>query len=172
MISIIIISFLLTLTIADPVPSGGANCTQDIDCGGVDAGKCVNNTCKCPPQFANVSCSYKRQDAVVPGALNIALPFIGVGGVGNFIIGRTGPAVAQLILMLTVYIILIPTSIIMCGGACCGKAGKIIGIGLGTVIIIAAILAGLGGFIWSIIDGAYMLEGKLADGNGFNLFIK
>lgn len=170
--SLYIIYFISALIKAEIAPVGGANCTQNTDCGGANGGKCINNTCNCPPQLANVSCSYKRYNANLPGALNIALCFIGVGGVGNFIIGNTGRAVAQLILMLTVYIILIPIGFMWCGFACC-FGGKLATLGgtLTGIIVFLAILAGLGGFIWSIIDGANMLEGNLNDGNGFALFI-
>lgn len=161
---------LFNLIAGDPVPVGGASCIQNSDCGGLNAGTCVNNSCVCPPKLANVSCSYQRHDGTVAGALNIALPFVGVGGVGNFIIGRTGMAVGQLLLMLSIYIVLIPSCII---GCCCGLGNKVmkyLGYTLVVIIIILAIAAGFAGFIWSIVDGANMLKGELADGNGFSLY--
>ena len=169
---IFVFCFLFALIIADPVPIGGAVCAVDTDCGGVGAGKCTNNTCLCPPQLANISCSYKRYDADLAGALNIALPFVGVGGIGNFIIRRTGFAVGQLILMLSIYIVLIPICVLACCSCCGGKKTKFFSTTLGIIIVIVAILAGFAGFIWSIIDGAFMLQGKIVDGNGFDLYIK
>lgn len=165
----IILCMLFVLAIADPVPIGGANCTDDAACGGTTAGNCINSTCVCSPKFANVSCSYKRHSSVVPGALNIALPFIGVGGVGNFIIGNTGRAVGQLILMLAIYIVIIPVGFLVCAGVT-GSGWRVATGGLAGMIVMAAILAGFAGFIWSIIDGAHMLECTLDDGNGFALY--
>jgi len=167
---IFVIFFFLTIS-ADPVPTGGANCTVDFECGGLDAGMCINNTCNCPPQLANVSCTYRRYNADLPGGLNIALPFVGVGGIGNFIIGRTGIAVGQLILMLSIYIVLIPVCIFACC-AMCGDIMKVIGTTCAIIIVVVAILAGFAGFIWSIVDGAHMLQGRILDGNGFSLYIK
>jgi hypothetical protein len=39
--------------------------------------------------------------------------------------------------------------------------------GLGLCIAVCSILAGL---IWSIVDGANMLQGKIADGNGYAMY--
>jgi hypothetical protein len=166
---LVILCLFVALSLADPVPTGGANCTTNFECGGSNAGSCVNGTCLCPKNLANVSCTYKRHDSVVAGALNIALPFVGVGGIGNFIIGNVGRGVGQIILMFGIYIILIPAAVI----AGCGSAFSTLkypAYGVVTLVIIAAVLGGFAGFIWSIIDGANMLESNLNDGNGFALY--
>jgi hypothetical protein len=165
---------LITLLVAirgevEPEPVGGANCIDNYDCGGANAGKCVNDTCECPPWLANRNCSYHRYGAELPGGLNIALPFVFVGGIGNFIIHNVGRGVGQILLTLAPFIVLIPVSIIIGIGSIKEFAKKPTW-GIGAVIMIGAIIAGLGGFVWSIIDGSEMLEGKLTDGNGYNLY--
>lgn len=154
----------------DPTPTGGAKCIDDDDCGGFGVGKCTNMTCKCSPEYGNSTCSYKRKDGTLAGALNIALPFVGVCGVGNFIIDRIGRGVGQIILIFAIWIIAIPACCIMC---ICGwsKRTSSIGISLATTLLCIGILAALAGFIWSIVDGALMLQGKFPDGNGYNLYL-
>ncbi len=155
---------------ADPVPTGGANCSDNLGCGGTDAGNCINQTCVCKPKFADIDCSYERRNGNLAGGLNIGLPFVGIAGIGNFIIGRTGPAVGQLILMLTTYLIAIPACCIACCIGLGGSKTKIIGGSIVFVLLCVALCAILAGFIWSIVDGAYMIQGKLVDGNGFSLY--
>ena len=167
------IAFFLILTWADPVPTGGANCTNDSDCNGENGGECdidfYNNTgtCVCPNTLADVDCSYHRYSADVAGGLNIGLSFIGVCGIGNFVIENTGHAVGQLILGLTLWYLTIP---LYCGFCLCGKNSPgplVIG---GGVLLGVAKLAGLAGFIWSIVTGALMIQGSITDGNGFDLY--
>jgi hypothetical protein len=81
-------------------------------------------------------------------------------------LGNNGPAIGQLILVASYYFLCI---------ACCllaplcflGKKGikayrSILSL-LGCVIS----LAFLAGWIWSIIDGSLMLQGKISDSNGY-----
>lgn len=166
---LVILCLFVALAFADPVPTGGANCTTDFECGGSNAGSCANGTCVCPKNLANVSCTYKRHDSVLAGALNIALPFVGIGGIGNFIIGNIGRGVGQIILMCGIYIILIPAVILACIGSAFSTL-KYPTYVVVAMVVIAAVLGGFAGFIWSIIDGANMLEGNLNDGNGFALY--
>ena len=168
----IIFVLLFVTTIADPVPVGGANCTQNLDCGGFEAGYCDNNVCVCSNRYANINCSYQRYSAALAGGLNIGLAFVCVGGVGNFVIGRNGPAIAQLILTLSVYLTIIPSCILIC----------VLGLGnlkksimektrvLVSVIMCIIVLVFLFGFVWSIVDGAFMLQATIVDGNGYNLY--
>lgn len=150
----------------DPAPSGGAFCVNDTDCGGIGQGRCYEFECVCNPRFANVSCNYARKNRQYVGGMQIGLTFVGVGGVGNFILGNNGPAIGQLILVASYYFLCI---------ACCllaplcflGKKGvkayRLI-LSLAGCLISIAFLAG---WIWSIVDGALMLQGKIADSNGF-----
>lgn len=163
----IIFFTLVVINNADLVPIGGANCTDDIECGGINAGRCnKNNTCECPDNLADVDCSYVRHNAYLAGGLNIGLPFVGIGGIGNFIIGRTGHAVGQLILLLSFWFLMIPFCIMGCVFRDLKKFVAIIG----GVFFCTAWLAATAGFIWSITEGALMIEGNIVDGNGFDLY--
>ncbi len=137
---------------------------QDLDCGGVGGGVCdfTNSTgkCVCPVSRAMPNCSYIRQTPGLPGGLNIGLPFAGLGGIGNIIMGRIGPGAGQLVLTLAVYLICFVACFALC---CCGEAG-------GAVIYIAYVIllmAYLAGFIWSIVDGAWILQCRYPDANGY-----
>jgi hypothetical protein len=79
--------------VMDPTPWGGANCSMDDDCGGNDAGVCSisNNAsfgvCICSKDHGMPNCSYNRTNPALYGGLNIGLAFVGIGGIGNIIIG-------------------------------------------------------------------------------------
>jgi hypothetical protein len=165
---------LLAFATADPEPTGGANCTYDTDCGGAGAGDCIpyktpppqnstyNGTCVCPDSLANPDCSYQRTSKSLAGGLQF-LCFVGIGGVGNFVLGRIGPAVGQLLLMLATIFISVAGCVSFCVGSIKAKLGVGLFAGLACIIISIA----LTGFIWSIVDGADILQGKIADGNGY-----
>lgn len=93
-------------TLTEIKNSGGANCTNDRECNSVNQGGLCDisgtsaGNCVCANGWGKPDCSYRRTSKDLAGGLQIGLVFAGVGGVGNFIIGRTGPAVGQLILML------------------------------------------------------------------------
>ena len=151
----------------DPLPSGGAPCTSDAGCNGANRGGVCSfdgptPVCKCGDSFGKPNCTYPRISKDLAGGLNIGLVFVGVGGVGNFIIGRIGMAVGQLILLLSYYAL-------YCGCCCmfcCDGAGSI-------AFIVIYILAGCGylaGFIWSIVDGATMINCGFTDSLGYALY--
>lgn len=150
----------------DPTPTGGANCTHDIDCGGINAGVCLNGVCHCPKTLAKPDCSYERWNSALAGGLNIGLPFVGVGGVGNLVIGNINHGVGQLILMAAFYVMLCPMCCLGCLAAKSNQAA-IAGISL---VGCAAGLAILAGFIWSIAEGGLMLTHNTTDGNGYYLY--
>jgi hypothetical protein len=149
----------------DPTPWGGAPCTKDLDCGGSQAGTCdltiPAGKCVCPKNLAMPNCSYTRTNPGLAGGLNIGLPFIGIGGVGDLIIGgaRTGFGAGQLVMMLSLYFILCALPLAFA----CDGAGMII------VIILYVIfgLATFAGFLWSIIDGAFILQCAYPDAKGY-----
>lgn len=162
---LLVMSYCLSNCVAaDPLPTGGMNCTRNVECH-TPNGNCTDGVCVCSDRWGNPDCSYGRQDRLLAGGLQF-LCFAGIGGVGNFLLGRTGPAIGQLILILTY--------LLGCCLACCAlcavfgrTAGKILattgGI-VGLLIIIACMLTGL---IWSIIDGANILGNRIVDGNGY-----
>jgi hypothetical protein len=148
----------------DPEPWGGASCTNNLQCGGANAGVCdLTNgpgTCVCPPHLAKANCSYVRNSVGLPGGLNIGLPFIGLGGIGNIIMGRTGAGAGQLVLTLAIWCFCFVICIALC---CCGEAGAVIA----YIIYIILGLAFFAGWLWSIIDGAFILECRYPDALGY-----
>lgn len=173
--NILITSLLCILCVtftafADPQPTGGALCLQVTDCGGLDAGICRLNvtsnetTCVCFDSRGNPDCSYVRKSRGLCGGLQF-ICFAGVGGIGNFVCERIGPAVGQLILTISFYFAI-------CGACClmCAMAGDKAAIAGGIVFgifVCVLLLSVLAGIIWSVIDGAMYLQGNLNDGNGY-----
>ena len=151
----------------DPTPWGGANCSRSTECGGIDGGTCDINTgalygvCVCRNSRGGPNCIYVRHGNNPAGGLNVGLPFVGVGGVGNFILGHNGRGAGQLILMISAIIVTFAACCLMCCE--CGV----------VTIYILYILSGiciLAGFIWSIVDGAAMLECRMTDALGYALY--
>jgi uncharacterized membrane protein YqjE len=106
------------------------------------------------------------------GITNIILPIFFFGGIGNFIIGRNGNGAGQIILTLSGAIVCVFACMVTCFSiVLCGDDArtvqKIIMLVL-KLIVAAAVLAGI---IWSIIDGAHMLECKITDSNGYMLYL-
>lgn len=153
----------------DPKPCGGATCTKDLDCNSLNQGGICNldstdgsgnpGSCVCANGWGNPDCSYRRTSKDLVGGLQIGLVFCGVGGVGNFILGRTGIAVGQLILMLGYYLCCVSLCLIICQLQVPG-----------IVLIIIGLCAYLAGFIWAIVDGAHMLQCLVTDAAGYALF--
>lgn len=155
-------------TANDPQPSGGALCTVDLDCNSINrGGVCnranANGTCVCTISWGNPDCSYQRLSKDLVGGLQLGLLYVWVAGVGNFMIGRIGPAVAQLLLWFLPWLLL---CIACCVFICAELAGGVAMV-VAVVIIVACILAS---FIWSIVDGAFMLQCVYPDANGYALF--
>lgn len=153
----------------DPKPSGGASCTKDLDCNSLNQGGVCNfnstntegnvGSCLCANGWGNPDCSYRRKSKDLAGGLQIGLVFCGIGGVGNFILGRTGMGVGQLILMLGYYLCCVSICLLVCELMVPG-----------IVLIILAACAYLAGFIWAIVDGANMLQCNIPDAAGYALF--
>jgi len=165
----IILIFDVFVANADPQPIGGMNCTRDEQCDSITGGgNCTDNQCICSYQRGNPDCSYIRKDRILAGGLQF-LCFIGIGGIGNFILERAGYAIGQLILMIA-YVFMIALLYCSCCGLYRGTVGKIFGMAGGItcgVILICAVMAGL---IWSIIDAAMILGGNIVDGNGYTTY--
>lgn len=171
----LIILFLICLLVivrTDPQPTGGAPCQYNDQCGGINVGFCepnqnssLNGTCICPTEYGNPDCSYERKSRKLCGGLQF-LCFVGIGGVGNFILGRTGPAIAQLVLELSSYTL----CIIGCISYCIMSIKKKLGIVIFGLLICITSVASMAGFIWSIVDGAEILEGNIVDGNGYSTY--
>lgn len=177
----------LEISSDDPLPTGGADCSQESDCNGPLGGECVITTttlsnnetqtgghqttghCVCSDEYADPDCSYERKDKDLAGGLEF-LCFIGVGGVGNFYLGRIGEGIGQFFLCLPILIVwcmfLCCICSIICGGNCNVNCEGVPAI----VFVIIMILIMLSGLIWSIVDGAMILQGKVNDGDGYALY--
>lgn len=153
----------------DPLPSGGAKCDSDIECNSLDKGGVCDpksQTCFCTAAFGRPNCSYKRQNKDLAGGLQLGLLYIGVNGVGNIIIGRLGAGISQLIMWVIGLILVCAGGCMLC---CCG-GGDLVGF---VVIIFGGVICGallLASFIWSIVDGAFILQCKYSDALGYALF--
>jgi len=153
----------------DPTPWGTGNCTTDNNCN-YPNGQCTNFTCVCGNKYGKPDCSYVRKISQLAGGLNIGLPFAGIGGVGNLYIQRMPQGIAQIVLMLIgAFFICIGGCIGCCAAASDSTACQITSSIVLGVMAVLLLLAGLGAFIWSIIDGANMLSCGLRDGLGYAL---
>ena len=150
----------------DPLPSGGAACTTNDECG---AGSCEAGGCVCPDQWTMPDCTHERVSRRRAGGLQIGLLFAGVGGVGNFLIKNIDRGVGQLILYsCSMLLAIIPVCLFLCilGSGARDRCAVI------TIITIILVLlsCALTGFIWSIVDGARMLRCEMPDAAGYALF--
>jgi hypothetical protein len=170
--ALIAISFLVVS--ADPQPDGGSPCKTYADCGGIDGGYCETlgnqSYCVCQSSRGNPDCAYMRTSRNLAGGLQF-LCFAGIGGVGEFILGNNGIAVGQFMLLFAGLIVICIIGCIMCG---CAVAGGDNGLAAGGVfsgiIYCFAILASLAGLVWNVIDGAFILQGKVTDSNGYSTY--
>lgn len=182
--AIIILSIcLIALAFADPQPTGGAACTRNSDCGGANGGYCEPNanyvppeltrsveqvtsgTCVCNKERGNPDCSYERHSRSLTGGLQF-LCFVGVAGVGDLILGRNLFGGLQMAFLFSVYLL----GIAACLSCCVGSIKQKLGLGLfGTLTCLLGTLSFIG-WLWSIIDGALILQGQVTDANGYATF--
>ena len=173
----ILLLILLALynVIADPLPNGGQICNSSVDCNNDIGGFCkkddkngtIVNICVCFPQYGNPNCSYQRKSKDLAGGLQIGLSFVGVNGVGNFIIGDLSHAVPQLLMGL---FSITSCCFSICIFACAISDHKGLASLFTALVFCIIFLVLLGGFGWSIADGALMIMGKKSDSNGYALY--
>lgn len=169
-LAILAAAFILT-TYADPMPIGGARCTYAYDCGGLDAKSlCRNSTCFCDSSRGKPDCSYQRVSKNLAGGLQF-ICFAGVGGIGNFVAGRTGEGVGQLIMvapwLVGVCFLCCMLCVLITGkGSANANAEGAVAIAC-VCCLIATFVAGI---IWCIVDAANFFNGKLMDGQGYALY--
>jgi hypothetical protein len=172
----LLIALCILSTSADPLPTGGASCITFLDCG-VNGGFCMPNMtvkgnesksyCVCNSDRGNPDCSYSRTSRSLAGGLQF-LCFAGIGGVGQFVLGNIGHAVGQLILLtLIVYCGICVLCCMACGLLMKGDGPKMACEGFGGVVLGLIACMPTAGLIWCIIEGAYILQGKITDGNGY-----
>lgn len=162
---------LICLTIfADPEPSGGSQCTNDIDCGGINAGICTNITngtgsCVCPENLGKPDCSYKRISKNFAGRVQL-LFLVGIGGIGEFVLGNDGVGFWQLIItfpLLGAYFIgcAVVCEKLFCKNFC--SRGCVQGIQCLKIYLILSIPGIMVGFIFTIL----IFQGGMTDNNGY-----
>lgn len=168
-----IIVLLITGSLADRFPNGGANCTSSTDCNsGGFCEKIFNSTisrCVCFSERGGPACAYHRYSKTTAACLQIILSIITLDGIGNLYIGSTNDGTWQLCLGLSVWILLIPLCCCLCCAKCIcgeGKEPSMLVVGL-WICLIATLMAG--GFIWAEVVGARMLEPGFLDPNGYEL---
>ena len=86
--------------------NGGADCTTDAECSAPNGvcemsqsfGSNGTGICVCTEKYTDPFCSYEMYDKKAAAGLQW-LCLIGIGGVGNFYIGRIGEGVGQFIMV-------------------------------------------------------------------------
>jgi len=153
------------------ISNGGAQCTTDVECSAPLGGNCVTGSgfdapasgiCVCTEEYTDPFCSYKMKSKSVAAGLQMLFAF-GLGGIGNFYIGRIGEAVGQLILCLGFsYCVFV---CITCNTRIFERDG------LGWIALFGlTILCMLIGMIWSFVDMGLMVNDKVTDGNNYPLY--
>ena len=163
--------FDFCFSLADPQPCGGAVCQTDHDCGGINAGECQKrgnmSFCECLKERGNPDCSYHKVSKNLAGGLQL-LSFVGIGGLGHFLLGNMGLAIAQLIILVIPYIVV---CLGFCGFFCSlfFDNGNYITVssGIAGVIACLSIWVVVAGLIWNIVDAVRILQGHVTDQNGY-----
>ncbi|QKE50366.1 hypothetical protein F-VV10_0246 [Faustovirus] len=141
-----------TYTYCGNATQGGAECTGENDCGGIDAGVCVGGVCVCNEGYYDADCSYKARDSYTAGLVGLTL-LAGVGGVTALYLGNLTWGITQLILT-------VAPGILACVLSCCG-------IQLGNIIHTLTLAMWLWALSTTIIFGARTLDYSACDGNGY-----
>lgn len=163
----------------DPTTWGNGKCTSNKNCS-YPNGECKSFKCECDNKFGKPNCSYVRRLSVTGCALNVALPFAGLAGVGNLYIGRINQGIVQLVLALTSVILGIICCCILYDkvkNECmtieqcfpCVENHKILLNVLLGILIILIVLMYLGASAWSVVDGTAILLCEFTDNNGYGL---
>ncbi|QJX74041.1 hypothetical protein F-E9_287 [Faustovirus] len=141
-----------TFTYCANATKGGGVCESDDQCGGADAGSCVNGTCVCSEWYFAEFCDYKAKDSYNVGIWGLFL-LAGIGGTSALVAGNIAWGIPQLILTICPFV----AGWVVC---CCGnKAGSYVH------IVHSAF------FVWSlattIIYGIQSTDWSKCDGNGY-----
>ncbi len=175
---LLIIAILIKFTRADPTPNGGMVCDENpkvTQClGGICLLDVKNNTyektCACFVEYGNVDCSYHRKQRSYVGWMQIGLSFIMINGVGNFMLGYVGKAAGQLVLGLFMIMCIIPMLCCTICGAIGSGDSKLIANTVNKIITCVMCICVMSGFIWSLVDGVWILSGESVDANGYSLY--
>jgi hypothetical protein len=141
-----------TYTYCGNATKGGGVCENDNQCGGADAGSCVNGTCVCTDGYFAEFCDYKAKDSYTAGLFGLFL-IIGVGGTTALYLGNLTWGLPQLLITV-----------------CPGTAACILhccGIKLGSLLHTAAGAMWVWSLATTIIYGARTLDYSACDGHGY-----
>lgn len=131
---------------------GGGICESDNQCGGADAGSCVEGVCVCTENYFAEFCDYKARDSYTAGLIGITI-IAGVGGVTCLYLGNLAWGIPQLILT-------VAPGIAGCVLNQCGlRLGNLAHVASGAMLVFS--LAS------TIIFGARTLDISRCDGNGY-----
>lgn len=167
---IIICILLISLNIlADPKPNGGAECINNFECGGINAGTCSNMTngtgnCLCPACLGNPDCSYVRKSRIFTGGMNL-LFLVGIGGIGDAILGNSGYCIGQAIWMEFLLVVYIIGCVSLCVCRERFNSKEYLNVEVGRVVYLLIIV---GGIIFCIVRTVYIYQGITADGWGYD----
>ena len=154
--------FMWLLLLASGEETGGAECIVDCQCGGMDAGLCIEGQCVCPSSLTDPNCSYRRvSKSTVLGLESLYL--MGVGGGGRFVLGQYVNATFGLISGFSLYIV-----IAMCGIKY-KEQNRTNRAKYRMVIITFSLLWSLG-LTGTILTMIYIVYGELRDKNGYALY--
>ncbi|QJX72529.1 DNA packaging ATPase [Faustovirus] len=141
-----------TFTYCANATKGGGVCESDDQCGGADAGSCVNGTCVCSEWYFAEFCDYKAKDSYTAGLVGLTL-IAGIGGVTCLYLENLTWGITQLVLT-------VAPGIVGWVLTCCGiRLGGLFQTVTGAM------------WLWSlsstIIWGARTLDYSACDGNGY-----
>ena len=164
----------------EPEDTGGATCSVDSDCNeqtfseefGVNFCNITtgNDTsvgfCVCALNYAEPDCSHKRYNKNV-GQLQF-ISILMIGGLANFEIRRFDRAVGQLLLQF--FPVAISVGFLLVAALTGDRNTGKLNLGCSTPcrqFFCVLLLLYLAGMIWSIVEGALILQGNVPDGDGF-----
>jgi hypothetical protein len=194
----ILFNILISLIYGDLIKTGGAKCHNNTDCNGIGynitsviGGICIlritnktnilnktiiNNYCECNIDWGNQNCTYKR----LPKELGILqfVSLIGIGGLGNIVIGNTQKGFIQLcisIISLSCVILFIVLTIMLTRMNYIiheDKKNWIKDFNITVIcrIILVIIIIQSFSWVWNINDGLAILNKQIVDVNGYNFY--
>lgn len=158
----------------DPLPTGGAVCTYDLECNYPDGGQCFIETnqtgyCVCEDRYGDPDCTYYRKSKHVAAGLEWLCLCSG-GGAGNFYLERNGDGSGQFILCLPMFFLTCVCCCFCCAACGCGDFNCDCDGVPAMVGVAIVILVGLTGCAWSLASFIMILQDNVVDGNGYALF--
>lgn len=168
----LILSLILLLVGADPIPPGGAKCNSSADCnirhgGGVCHQQNISEPtvfrCKCSPAYGNMDCSYTRLNRNQAIMLQVGPIVIMIYGLGNLYLGHIALAICQLGVGIVAWVNIVALCIICRKHVIYNQSATRFLVALLIIMILC-------GSIWSIYDGRAINKSSYTDSNGYWLY--